>query len=190
MKQTHWIKTLTASALILYASSSWAACKTLSGSILLTPEFDTCSILDRADTQKNFPSLTFLYSLGIPTPTCFTSQFNGQLNGREIRGKGVSGMTLSSYNVPQPLDIPGYEAFTAATTLGVRDRWNNFLGFLYFTDTGIITENDPYDLSDDIANERLVIIGGTGIFQKVKGHIDIVGNEFNGANVVQGTICD
>ncbi|MDD2762178.1 MAG: hypothetical protein PHH11_18020 [Methylomonas sp.] len=190
MKTKIRLKSFTATALLIFTDLSWGDCKNISGTVQLIPEMDTCSILQRTDTPRKYPTLTFLYSLGVPGPTCFVSEFSGQINRTAIHGDGVSGMTLSSFNAPQALNIDGHQAFTAATTLRMTDSNNNLLGTLYLMDSGINSLNDVNDPNDDTTNERLVVIGGTGMFQKYKGQIDIVGNEFSGANIVQGRICE
>lgn len=165
-------------------SPAWASlpppvCQDFQGTLVLTADpVNTCAILNQSDTRWQFPDVVFLFSLGVPN-TCFTGAIEGTLNGQPVTGISYSGQITNSF---PNLMYSGQLAFTAATTLVLKNQANQLLGRLYFRDTGLI------NLSDGTASEQLAAIAGTGQFWGIKSTVTIAGNEFLGAPVT-GRFC-
>lgn len=181
------------------ASQSFATlpppvCQNFGGILTLSSDAG-CQILTRSDTRIYFPDLLptnnsnfrFLASLGV-VGTCFTGTLTeGTLDGQTITGTSYSGQTTNSFptNPTQPLfnslGLP-VTAFSAATTLILKNQAGFPLGNIYFRDTGLI------NLSDGSTSEQLVVVGANGLFWGIKGTVQINGNEFTGAPVT-GQFC-
>jgi hypothetical protein len=165
-------------------SPAWAGlpppvCQDFKGMLRLTPEVETCAILNQPDTRWQFPDVVFLASLGFLN-TCFTGYIEGTLSGQPVTGISYSGQIANPF---PDLRGYGYLAFAAATILVLKDQADRPLGRLYFRDTGLISLADGGTTS-----EQLAAIAGTGLFWGIKGTATIVGNEFSGAPIA-GRFC-
>ncbi|MCB1920287.1 MAG: hypothetical protein KDJ28_09965 [Candidatus Competibacteraceae bacterium] len=156
-------------------------CQNFEGTIVLSVDPE-CQILTRSDTRVYFPDLLSPSSpsqfLGFPG-TCFTGEINGTLNNQPVTGESYSGQTTNNFPA---LTGFGQLAFSAATTLVLKNQGGISLGAIYFQDTGLI------NLSDGQTQEQLVAVGANGLFWSVKGTVQIGGDEFLGAPFI-GQFC-
>lgn len=163
-------------ALLTSANPAQAGCLDLQGNVLLEPD-PVCRLTTLGVLDRQFPDVTFLAEVGVPD-TCFQGSVTGSMGSLQFTGNSLSAQTVNHYP-PVAVDA---QLFTAATALHLKTDGGYPLGTLYLRDTGVLNPN-TFEVT-----EELVVVGGTRIFNGMKGSIAISGNEFAGAPFT-GKLC-
>lgn len=169
----------TAILLTLPMSTAFAGglvCKTINGTVSPLALDPTCKIVSYK--KEIYPDLTFVGKPATPaspstSSACFFSQLTATLGNIQVTGTAYSGLTVNDLG----------SGLTAASAITFKDANGYKLGEI-FTQDVIVDGTIP-----TATKEELVMVDGTRMFNKGKGHLIISGNALIGATTFTGVLC-
>jgi hypothetical protein len=163
MKLSTFIPAIMLSLISANALADHYVCKPITGTIQPLIPDPACKI--QHSKSKHLPDVTFYGVAG----SCFSGQWQGQLDGTPLTGTSYSGLTVNQM---------GQITVASAFQLKVGPFE---LGQLF-------TKDVLFDAQGN-TKELLTIVGGSKLFKGSYGNIEITGNTLYQAGSFTGTLC-